>query len=150
MYQEEYYQDKIDYQNDTSSISDYSSLDSEDRTNRKAHYELKKKDIGFYTTKKTIGYERVKIECYATDLFKNIRNASTGIMTNHRVGSKFQDLYFCVTDVSGEGTKIKFPKHLYYDSPEEYERHQFVRVSQDAKEKWYVKNLKARKTLFKN
>ena len=151
MYQEEYYQDKIDYQsldNDTLSVSN-SSLDSNEKAYRKVEYTLKMGDPGYYSYKKKVGFENVKIECHVTDLFKNIRNAVTGIVTRHRAGTKYQDLYFSVVDVSGLGRKIKSPKHLYYDSPEEYERHQFIKLSQDTKEKWYVKNLKARRALDK-
>ena len=149
MYQEEYYQDKIDYQpldNDSLSVSD-SSLNSNEKAYRKEEYALKMDDIGYYSYKKIVGYEKIKIECYATDLFKNIRNAVTGITTKHRAGTKHQDLYFSVTDISGLGRKIKFAKHLFYDSPEEYERHHHIQISQDTKENWYVKNLKARRAL---
>jgi len=149
MYQDEYYQDKIDYQfaeNDSISVSN-SSLDSNEKRYRKEEYALKLSDPGYYVYKKTVGYEKVKIECYATDLFKNIRHAMTGITTRHRVGTKHQDLYFTVADTSGNGRQLKFPKHLYYDSPEEYERHQCIQVTQETKERWYAKNFKARRTL---
>lgn len=150
MYQEEYYQDKIDYQQDNASISDSnSSLDSNDRKYLKEEHALKMKDLGYYSYKKKIGYETIKVECFATQVYKTIRNACTGVYTKHRVGSKEQDLYFTVTDLSGRGRKLNIPKHLYYDSPEEYERHQCTQVSQETKEKWYVKNLRARKNLIK-
>jgi len=151
MYQEEYYQDKIDYQsidNETISVSN-SSLDSNEKAYVKEEYTLKMNDPGYYTYKKNVGYDKVKIECYATDMFKNIRHAMTGVVTPHRAGTNYQDLYFSVTDVSGLGRKLKFAKHLYYDSPEEYERHQCIKLSQDTKERWYVKNLKARRALVK-
>jgi hypothetical protein len=149
MYQEEFYQDKIDYQYDDISVSDSnSSMDSNFKQQLKTEHSLKMNDPGYYTYKKNIGYEKVKIECYATDAFKNIRNATTGITIHHRAGSKYDDLYFKVTDVSGYGRKLKFTKHLYYDSPEEYERHQFIKLSTQTKEKWYVKNLKARRQLL--
>jgi len=151
MYQEEYYQDKIDYQSldhDSMSVTN-SSLDSNEKAYRKEEYVLKMDDTGFYSYKKRVGYERVKVECYATDLFKNIRHAVTGVVSRHRAGTKYQDLYFSVTDTSGLGRKLKYPKHLYYDSPEEYERHHHIQISQESKERWYVKNLKARRALLK-
>ena len=51
MYQEEYYQDKIDYQpldNDSLSVSD-SSLNSNEKAYRKEEYALKMDDIGYYS-----------------------------------------------------------------------------------------------------
>ena len=75
MYQEEYYQDKIDYQsldNDTLSVSN-SSLDSNEKAYRKVEYTLKMGDPGYYSYKKKVGFENVKIECHVTDLFKNIQ-----------------------------------------------------------------------------
>jgi hypothetical protein len=151
MYQEEYYQDKIDYQsqdNDSITFTD-SSLDSDEKKYLKQEYSTKVDDRGYYSYKKKVGYETIKIECYATDLFKNIRHAITGVITKHRAGSKHQDLYFTVADTTGQGRKLKFPKHLFYDSPEEYERHQHIQLSNDTKERWYVKNLKARRALNK-
>jgi hypothetical protein len=151
MYQEDYYNDKIDYQSidgDSISISD-SSLNSTDRANIKHDYALKMDDPGYYAYKKKVGYEKVKIECYATDAFKTIRHAITGIYTKYRSGTRYQELYFSVTDTSGLGRKLKFTKQLFYDSPEEYERHHFIQLPQDTKEKWYVTHMKACRSINK-
>jgi len=140
MYQEEYFlEDASVYSANTSK---FGSNDSQ----KKALKDLYKEDPGFYRVKKTLPNRmRVRYECFATNTNKNslIRNAITGEMTGHRAGSKHQDFYFKVIDVSGLGGTTKIPKHLFYDSPEQYEKHQFTTVSQSVKESWVNRYMKA-------
>jgi len=81
-------------------------------------------------------YKTVTIKMYGSgDYGSYIRNAVTGAYTNHRVGSEAENLYFCVANCSGLD-KISGPVHLYYDTPSQYETHQFTTISQDTKEAW--------------
>jgi hypothetical protein len=65
-----------------------------------------------------------------------IKNAVTGIYTNHRVGSEAENLYYTVANCTGMD-KINGPVHLYYASPSEYEKHQFTLVDQEKKDEWF-------------
>lgn len=82
-----------------------------------------------------------KIETYGSgEIGTHIRNAITGEKTSHLVGSKDEDLYFSVADARGvDGRKTALM--CFYDSPEQYERHAEVKVSEYVKEKWHLKNL---------
>jgi hypothetical protein len=65
-----------------------------------------------------------------------IRNAVTGAYTNHLVGSKEDYLYFSVSMCNGMD-KANGPVHLYYDSPIQYEKHQYVILDQKMKDDWF-------------
>ena len=65
-----------------------------------------------------------------------IRNAVTGEVTKHRTGTKDESLYYKVSMSLGLD-KINGPLHLYYDSPSQYEIHQFVIIHPDIKDDWY-------------
>jgi len=75
-----------------------------------------------------------------------IRHAITGFKTNHLVGSSDEDLYFVVSDARGlTGTQTQLT--LYFDSPEQYEKHCYVTVPNTIKNSWSEKNRKALKVL---
>ena len=81
-------------------------------------------------------YKTITINMYGSgDFGSYIKNAVTGVYTNHRVGSEASYLYFLVADCTGMD-KLNGPVHLYYNSPSEYEKHQFVEVGQDKKDEW--------------
>lgn len=63
-----------------------------------------------------------------------IRNAETGNKYPHLVGSSQEYLYFKISDSTCRFRKE--PLMLYYDNPEQYERHQFTVVNQTVKEQW--------------
>lgn len=110
------------------------------------HYE--KYSIPFYKTWKDGKYhKRVNIELYGSGSTGNrIRNAVTGVKYNFMVGSSYEDLFFKVTDSTGRSGR-RDPLILYYDSPEQYENHQFTNISTEIKQKWHKKFLKAQKEL---
>ena len=90
-------------------------------------------------------YKNVSIEYYGSgDIGSNIRNAVTGQRMSHFVGSLDQDLYFSVSVSNGENKRERAPVHLFYSSPEEYENHQFMELSETQKEQWREKNSKAK------
>lgn len=81
-------------------------------------------------------YNIVTIKLYGSgDYGSYIKNAVTGAYTNHLVGSEAENMYFCVANCTGLD-KINGPVHLYYDTPSQYEAHQFTRVDQNAKDAW--------------
>ena len=78
----------------------------------------------------------VTIKLYGSgDYGSYIKNAVTGAYTNHRVGSEAENLYFSVANCTGMD-KLNGPVHLYYNSPSEYEKHQFTLVDEEKKEEW--------------
>ena len=92
-------------------------------------------------------YKRVTIENYGSGSYGSlVRNAVTGTKYNIMVGSADEDLLFKVIEASGHNGR-KEPLMLYYDSPEQYENHQFTTVSQEVKLKWSQRSLEARKRL---
>lgn len=83
-------------------------------------------------------YKNVKIEMYGSgDIGCTIRNAETGeFFSGHQVGSSDEDIYFKTSFFRSPNQESLL---LFYHSPEHYERHQFVKVSDDIKRKWYSK-----------
>ena len=67
-----------------------------------------------------------------------IRNAETGEYYNYKVGSMDEDLFFKVIISTGEVPTG--PLTLFYDSPEHYERHLYVKLDGLTKQKWAIKN----------
>jgi hypothetical protein len=62
-----------------------------------------------------------------------IRNAQTGFYTKDVVGTKEEDLYFKINVCNGNSHT------LFYDSPEQYERHHLEKLSTGIKENWLKK-----------
>lgn len=114
--------------------------------NKKVNNILGSTDKGFYELKRVTKHKQnkqiKKIGCFATGLQgSSIRNAITGVYNyKHKVGSLDQDLYFSVVIATGE-TMSKEPIILYYESPEQYEKHFFTELDKETKERWSRKNL---------
>ena len=159
MYNEEYLPDDANDYFDVSdvSIEETSSIDTEIRDRRKMNEIHKRMDKDYYSYKRRRlgedGMRMEKVELYSSPLITNglIRNAVTGIRMEHRVGSKYEDLYFRVMDVhSNNHTPINdLPRKLFYDNPEQCERHLQITISQDIKETWSQKNLRARALYYR-
>lgn len=93
---------------------------------------------------------------YAIDIYETsyipetrIRNAVTGNRyrdehpkLKYLVGSAQEDLFFKVSFSTGE--RGRNPSILFYDSPEQCEKHHKIVLSQKIKEAWNAKVLKAR------
>jgi hypothetical protein len=117
----------------------------------------KKKDVLSDFKKLDKGYHKIKrknhkninrnitIELYTSgDIGCRIRNAVTGQRYSYKVGSSDEDLLFSVKMATGEFGNDAGA--LFYDNPEQYERHLFVTLTKEQKEYWYSKNLEARIT----
>jgi hypothetical protein len=154
MYAEEYLADDANDYFDVSdvSIEESSSIDTEIREHRKLKEVYKRLNKDYYSYKKRFfdgdGYKTEKVELYSSPLLNNsfIRNAVTGIKMEHKVGSKYDDLYFRVIDVCpGTHTPLNdLSRKLYYNNPEQCERHLQITIPNEIKEKWAEKNLIAR------
>lgn len=85
-----------------------------------------------------------KVELYGSgDMGTRIRNAVTGQMTEHIVGTEDEYNYWSVCDcrgVNGKQTSLM----LFYDSPEQYERHMRLQLPQNVKEEWLNRVLEKR------
>jgi len=106
---------------------------------------------GHYLLYRNISGSRFNIEMYMT---KNkpgiiIRHAVSGIREkNMRTGRRDEDAYFKVAYSIGECGQDRYG-NLFYNSPEEYERHFHTTVSQQIKEKWLNRNMEYQKKLMK-
>lgn len=89
-------------------------------------------------TKKT-----VLIQYYSSgQIGSTITNAITGYKERGNiVGSNKEDLYFKVSISNGENGNQ--PATLFYNSPEDYEKHQYILLSDLIKKKWNEKYTKA-------
>ena len=115
----------------------------------KSHNKHKLLNPNFLTYKKAFNqkwkdgkyYKNINIDCYKSGTQGSIiYNAVTGYNTSHYVGSKDEHIYYNVTDCSGKFSKDRIS--LYYDSPEQYENHQYEILPTNIKEAWYKKNIK--------
>jgi hypothetical protein len=134
---------------DSNSISDDGgTLDSRKQRRRK-YDELKNIDRGYVKTRIQVGHEKIPVEYYKTvnTPGARIRNAVTGIYEIYRVGRKEEDLFLKVG-----ATIAKDPNSeshlLFYDSPEQYEKHFRCEISEEAKMRWLNKSSAARNRLI--
>ena len=110
--------------------------------------DIKMMDSGYHRIVRSHDGIKTKTEVYSTSFIPGtmIRDAITGHKhPQFRVGSWNEDLFFKVKDTSGYvGTDTYC---LYYDSPEQYERHFKVNISVEAKKKWTNKFVMAQARL---
>jgi len=110
-----------------------------------SNYARCRKDIMKEITKKNGEVIKVLKPVYydlygSGDVGFHIRHAITGFRTPHIIGSKDEDLYFVVSDSRGL-TKNQQPLILFFDSPEQYEKHCYTTVSDRVKHAWQQKNM---------
>ena len=81
-----------------------------------------------------------RVDCYTSgDSGMSIRNAETGHYYRFKVGSKDEDLFFKVALATGELKTTNGSNVLFYDSPEQYEKHLMAEVDQEIKDRWVNK-----------
>lgn len=84
--------------------------------------------------------KNVTVKVYSSgDLGSNIRNAEYGTYTPYIVGSKYENLFFSVLDTTIQSDLRGGSVRLFYESPEQYESHQFASVDEDTRARWYEK-----------
>ena len=159
MYYEEYLpQDSYDYNNEDENISINISSDdnSEIIINKVSMEKRKKMDPDYLKEKIVVNGETKRVESFATKLNCNaiIRHAISGrrmvfrtpessALITHRVGSCEDSLYFSVTDTTAKSNE---PRRLYYNNPDEFERHYHNTVTVDPfiKNAWLERNIQLR------
>ena len=152
------YQDRtVGYHQDQDADSLYgpSSSDSQSITKktRKEIEELKAADIGWrkirisVKNKHNVNGRNLKkdIEYYSTGYNPGtfIRCPISGHRTTFRVGTKDENMFYSVVMATGYNGQ-KTPDHLYYSSPDEYEKHWNITLNTEEKQRWYTKNLAER------
>jgi hypothetical protein len=102
-------------------------------------------DDGYNCVVRLIDGKPVKIEFFETSPTPNmyIRDAITGHRLPFKTGTSDEDLFFSVRFATGE-TKRRDASNLFYDNPEQYERHFFTTVSPEIKDAWLNKVMNAR------
>ena len=161
-YEKNYYTDSDSYSNgsfsDTESFSDEASLSS----NMKYNKQLLKfsKNTGFYRFKKNVNNKIYKIGFYETNITPGslIRSATTGNRFEKVfVGTYMEDLFFKVCNTTIENGK-KAPIIMFFNTPEEFEKHFKCVINENVKKNWNIKYEKAlerreyniNKTLYKD
>ena len=98
---------------------------------------------GYVYRNKSSGSNKVKnarVDCYTSgDSGMSIRNAETGQYYKFKVGSKDEDLFFKVSLATGELKTTNGSNVLFYDSPEQYEKHLMDEIEQETKDNWVAK-----------
>lgn len=138
-----YEPDDMDYDNTT--VTSSVNVSDNARARRKLLEDYKKSDKGYHCVKRKIELDEdtvktVKIEYYHTNYTPGtrIRNAISGVKQNYYVGSSDEDLFFKVVVANGEGGSDSLI--LFYDGPNDYQRHQHCVLSDDIIEKWTRKS----------
>ena len=84
--------------------------------------------------------KHARVDCYTSgDLGTRIRNAETGQYYKFKVGSKDEDLFFKIALATGELKTTNGSNVLFYDSPEQYEKHLMTEVDEETKDMWVAK-----------
>jgi hypothetical protein len=125
------------------------TLDSNKRKYRKMWDDAKKVDNGFHKFKRKVGMKTYEIEVYSTSTTpgRMIRDAISGTRYNqYRVGSCNEYLFFKVKISTGEIGKDG--GSLFFDSPEQYERHTKSTISQAIKDNWLKKCIEIRNIAY--
>lgn len=122
-----------------STVESESTVYSSPRAKRKAMEEMLKLDSGY----RSIGSKKDKLVYYATNIVAGnpIRNAVTGIREyNLKIGDPVAESQFFKIIYAGNGiSNTTGPDSLYYDSPEQCERHMKINLRQPVKDKWRKK-----------
>jgi hypothetical protein len=127
---------------DEESFAMTSSIGSMTKKQRKLYEDSKKLDKGYGKIYIQVNHKRVPVEYYFTNdnPGSTIRNAVTGIYeTGNRFGRKEEDFFFKTSVTSGSNVRF-----LFYDGPDEFERHFFCTLSDEIKAKWETKAFNAR------
>jgi hypothetical protein len=134
--------------NDHSSItSSTNTIDTMTINQKKMMKSLNRQDPNYISFKTNINYGKPlrpiwrKIRVYSTkvNVGSQIRDAVSGRYTSYRVGSKDELLFFKSINVSGIRTPTSEPAVLFFESPEQYERHMSTKLSVEQKERWQEK-----------
>jgi hypothetical protein len=127
-----YYYTSQDFVTDSSSVNT-------DLLKKQKLLDYKTLDKGYNSIKQKVNGKFIKIEFYNTNysMGTTIRNAVTGIYQKGcYMGTLNENLFFKVSHASAEN-KNKEPKFLFFDDPEQWERHFVCTCPSEIKKKWY-------------
>ena len=135
---------------ETYSLADesYESDSSSEMSNKVANPNIyskrnnyKNSDPGYHKISFRSKKKKVKQEFYSTGMMPGtkIRNAITGYYEDVSVGSMHENLCFKVIDTSCRFDKINTPLIFFYESPEQYERHNNSVLNDETKQIWNEK-----------
>lgn len=131
------YSESIDYNRLSQEEKD--EIDEEKASFEKGKYKLYKQIPSHRMMKngKSMKYIK-KVVIYSTRSTpgSRIRDPVFGTFSSDKVGSKSEYHYFKVR-MPDIPTEDRTPITLYYDSPEGYEKHQHIRISQSIKNAWH-------------
>jgi len=147
--------DNLNDDTESTTILDYNPNDYYDDTSLSSSVQrILKKQVFKVSNKKriyrTVKFEDGKKKSIKIDFFETpnysgryIVDAITGhICAPHKVGSTDENLYYSVLFATGEtGREASL---LFFDNPQQFERHFYVEVSQEIKERWLNKATLAR------
>jgi len=146
------YENKGDYGYADDDDASYMSDTRMTKRMKKELAELNKEDKGYFQVKRNNPYSRPSGKLTTVGIFgsgdvgASIRDAITGVRNYaHKVGSPSEDLYFKVRICTGEMGPDN--PSLFFDSPEQYERHMFAKLDDEVKMRWHRKNLAAKRAL---
>ena len=134
----------------------YNSLESndfdDDNNQTSALHKIKSLNRGYHKIMRNIivnnRNKKMEIGVYGSGSHESpIRNAETGEYYKYKVGTMDEDLFFKAMVATGEIPSG--PLTLFYDCPEQYERHQYVDLDNSAKRRWEVKKQSRLDTLNK-
>lgn len=132
-----------EYYDDDFTVSSSLTHNSAQKKQKKQWDEIKEADKGFHKIPRTANRKTTYIQCYSTSSTPGvaIRNAVTGVRQHgYMVGSKKEHLFFKVA-YAGLRTKLTVnePCILFFDTPEQYERHMNTTLDSSIKTKWINK-----------
>ena len=107
---------------------------------RRINREYKRMDKHYHCINYTKKGKTYKIESHSSPVLTNghMRHATSGAYLEHRVGSKYDDLYFIVSDSTAPPCEDYLePRKLYYNNPEEFERHRLTRRNRTIEQNEY-------------
>ena len=138
------------YESDYFSPTDQNEYDpvaaGSKRTNKTVLDEFKKNDKNCYHTTRPFNnvwkgkfHKFVNITYFGSGISgTRIRNAVTGEFTKGIVGRRADESEFFKANIS-TGEHPNGTVHLFYNTPEEYENHQYVVLNQSIKDAWLNK-----------
>jgi len=139
--EESFYDEQVITMDET--VSEVSTQNSYYKKHKKALREQKQLDPGFHTLlsrqKGQKNGQKKGIDVYSTSATPGhrIRDAITGHYNTELVGSADEDLFFSVKYATGELGRDG--RTLFFDNPEQYERHLRTTVPPEVKTAWVEK-----------
>ena len=135
-----------EYNNYYDEVSEKSIDDSFRQHKHGAKVAAKFEDKGYNRISRISNGKPQFVEYYETSSnpYVYIRDAISGVIRSpYRTGTKDEYMFFSVRLATGEG-RTRGGSNLFYDSPEQYERHFQIQLSHEFKENWRVRAMEAR------